>query len=89
MSMYILPISLGLLSVIGIALVAVAAGIFVRLGRLIETISDLRTLAVGSQGELVQAKEGIGKMHGDISRLIANSNRSAEIIRSTTRLPTR
>ena len=85
----LIPVILLILATIGVALVCVAAGIYIRLGLLIGTIADLRALAAGSQGELVQAKEGIGKMHGDLSQLIAHSNRATEIIRGTSRLPTR
>ena len=89
MSTTVIPIALLVLAIIGTALVCVAIGIYNRLGLLTETIAELRSLAVGSQGELVQAKEGIGKMHVDLGRLVATSSTTSELMRSATRLPTR
>ena len=89
MSAAVIPVALLVLAVIGTALVCVAIGIYNRLGLLTETIAELRSLAVGSQGELVQAKEGIGKMHVDLGRLVASSSTASELMRSVTRLPTR
>ena len=89
MSPLVIPAILGVMSAIGVGLLAVATGIFIRLGRLTATISDLRTLAATNRDELAQATEGIDRMHLDLSRLVANSNKGAEIVRSVTRLPTR
>ena len=77
------------LALIGAGLLVVAWGIYQRLGPLADTIGDLRRLATSNQNELVQTKEGIGKMHGDLTTLVANSNRTTEIMRGSTRLPTR
>jgi hypothetical protein len=85
----IISVALLVLAVIGTALVYVAVGIYNRLGLLIETIAELKTLAAGSQGELVQAKEGIGKVHSDLGRLVATTNMTSEFVRSASRLPTR
>lgn len=85
----VIPLALLVLAVIGTALFCVALGIYNRLGQLTDTISDLRHLAVGSQGELVQAKEGIGKVHVDLGRLVASSNVTSELVRSASKLPFR
>ena len=85
----VIPLALLVLAVIGTALVLVALGIYNRLGMLIVTIAELRSLAVGSQDELVQTKEGIGKMHSDLGRLVANTNMTSELVRSARHLPTR
>lgn len=85
----VIPFALLVLAVIGTSLVCVALGIYNRLGLLIGTISELQRLAVGSQGELVQAKEGIGKVHLDLGRLVATSNVTSELVRSASRLPIR
>ena len=85
----VIPPVLIALAVIGTGLLVTAIGIYLRLGLLIGTIADLRTLAAGSQAELAQATEGIDRMHLDLSQLVANSNKGAEIVRSVSRLPTR
>lgn len=84
-----LLIAVSILGVVAFGILVVAFVIHRRLGELVAELATLRALAVGNQGELVQAKEGIGRMHGDISRLVANSNRTAEIARGNSRLPTR
>ena len=89
MSPLVIPVVLIALAVIGTGLLVTAIGIYVRLGSLTGTIVDLRGLVMGSQQELVQATEGIDRMHGDLSQLVANSNKGAEIVRSVSRLPTR
>ena len=89
MSPYVIPTALFALAAIGAGLLFSTIGIYLRLGQLIGTIADLRALAIGSQAEMAQAKEGIDRMHGDLSRLVANSNKGAEIVRSVSRLPTR
>ena len=58
MQIYIVPAALVALSLIGVALVSVAVGIYNRLGLLIHTLDELRALAAGSQGELVQTRRG-------------------------------
>lgn len=85
------PIQLALLvlAVIGTGLFCVALGIYNRIALLIDTIADLRRLAVFSQDELVQTKEGIGKVHVDLGQLVANSKVTSELVRSASRLPTR
>ena len=85
----VITVALFVLAVIGTALVCVAVGIYNRLGLLTATLTELRSLAVGSQGELVQAKEGIGKVHSDLGRLVATTNLTTELARSASRLPTR
>lgn len=85
----VIPLALLVLAVIGTALFCVALGIYNRLGLLIVTIAELRSLAVGSQGELVKAKEGIGKVHSDLDRLVATTKLTSEIVRSVGKLPTR
>lgn len=89
--MFLDPIQFALLvlAVIGTGLFCVALGIYNRLALLIDTIADLRTLAVGSQGELVQAKEGIGKVHVDLGQLVASSKVTSDLVRSVSRLPIR
>lgn len=89
MSPSVIPVALLVLAIIGTGLFCVALGIYNRLSLLIETIAELRSLAVGSQGELVQAKEGIGKMHVDLGRLVASTSTASQVVRSVTRLPTR
>lgn len=85
----VIPFALLVLAVIGTALFCVALGIYNRLGLLIETIAELRRLAVGSQGELVQAKEGIGRVHSDLGRLVASTNATSELVRNVSKLPAR
>lgn len=85
----VIPVALFVLAVIGTALVCVAIGIYNRLGLLISTLVELRELAAGSQGELVKTKEGIGKVHVDLGRLVTSANVTSEIVRSVSRLPTR
>ncbi|MBV9075935.1 MAG: hypothetical protein JO048_00440 [Methylobacteriaceae bacterium] len=85
----VITVALLVLSVIGTALVCVAIGIYNRLGALTETIADLRALAVGSQNELAQAKDGIGKVHSDLDRLVATTKMTTELVRSASRLPNR
>jgi hypothetical protein len=82
-------VALFVLAIIGTGLFCVALGIYNRLGLLIGTIAELRSLAAGSQGELVQAKEGIGKVHSDLGRLVATTNMTSELVRSASRLPIR
>lgn len=85
----VIPLALLVLAVIGTALFCVALGIYNRLGVLTDTIAELRHLAAGSQGELVQAKEGIGKVHVDLGRLVASTNATSELVRSASKLPFR
>ena len=85
----VIPVALFVLAIIGTALVCVAIGIYNRLGLLISTLVELRELAAGSQGELVKTKEGIGKVHVDLGRLVTSANATSEIVRSVSRLPTR
>lgn len=85
----VVTVALFVLAVIGTALVVVAVGIYGRLGQLTDTLTELRGLAVGSQGELVQAKEGIGKVHTDLGRLVATTNLTTELVRSASKLPIR
>ena len=85
----VIPVALLALAIIGTALVCVATGIYNRLGLLITTLVELRELAVGSQGELVKTKEGIGKVHVDLGRLVTNANVTSELVRTVSRLPTR
>lgn len=89
MSPLVIPVILVALAVIGTGLLGTALGIYWRLGMLIVTIGDLKMLLVGSQAEFAQATEGIDRMHTELSRLVANSNKGAEIVRSVSRLPTR
>ena len=89
MAPYVIPGALVALAFIGAGLLFSTLGIYLRLGQLIGTIADLKTLAIGSQAELAQATEGIDRMHDDLSRLVANSNKGAELVRSVSRLPTR
>ena len=84
-----IQIALLVLAVIGTGLFCVALGIYNRLALLIDAITDLRALAVGSRDEMQQAKEGIGKVHGDLGQLVANSKVTSELIRSASRLPIR
>lgn len=85
----VIPVALFVLAVIGTALVCVAIGIYNRLGLLTSTLVELRELAVGSQGELVKTKEGIGKVHVDLGRLVTSANVTSEIVRSVRGLPGR
>lgn len=89
MQIYIVPTALIALSVIGLALVGVAFGIYRRLAALIRTLEDLRALAAGSQGELVLTKEGIGRVQTDLDRLVSNANVASQVARSLSGLPTR
>jgi hypothetical protein len=89
MQIYIVPTALIALSVIGLALVGVAFGIYRRLALLIRTLDDLRALAAGSQGELVLTKEGIGRVQTDLDRLVSNANVASQVARSLSGLPTR
>ena len=89
MSPFVIPLALLVLAAIGAALVAVAVGIYNRLGLLTATLVELKDLAVGSQGELVKTKEGIGKVHSDLGRLVSSANVTSELVRSVNRLPTR
>jgi hypothetical protein len=89
MQIYIVPTALIALSVIGLALVGVAFGIYRRLASLIRTLDDLRALAAGSQGELVLTKEGIGRVQTDLDRLVSNANVASQVARSLSGLPTR
>jgi hypothetical protein len=89
MQVLVVPTALLALSIIGIALVLVAIGIYRRLGLLISTLNDLRVLAAGSQGELVQTKEGIVRVHTDLGRLVSNANVTSQVVRSVAGLPTR
>lgn len=84
-----IPVALLVLAFIGTALVCVAIGIYNRIGQLIVTISDLRSVVITSQSEIVQAKDGIGKVHTDLGRLVATSNVASELVRSASRLPRR
>lgn len=85
----VVTVALFVLAVIGTALVCVAIGIYNKLGLLTDTLVELRRLAVGSQGELVQAKEGIGKVHTDLGRLVATTNLTSELVRTASKLPIR
>ena len=85
----VIPVALLALSIIGTALVCVAVGIYNRIGLLTATLVELKELAVGSQGELVKTKEGIGKVHTDLGRLVTSANVTSEIVRSVRGLPTR
>lgn len=89
MSPFVIPLALLVLAIIGAALVLVAVGIYNRLGLLTATLVELKDLAVGSQGELVKTKEGIGKVHVDLGRLVSSANVTSELVRSVNRLPTR
>jgi hypothetical protein len=85
----VVTVALFVLALIGTALVIGVLGIYNRLSLLIAALHELRDLAVNSQGELVQTKEGIGKVHVDLGRLVTNSNVTSELVRSVTRLPNR
>lgn len=89
MQTYIVPVALIALSIIGVALVAVAYGIYRRLASLTRTLDELRALAAGSQGELVLTKEGIGRVQTDLDRLVSNANVASQVARSMAGLPTR
>ena len=84
-----IPILLIVLSLTGVGLVGVALGIYLRLGRLVRVLAELHQLVAGSQAEMVQAKEGIGRVHVDLGRLVANTNMTSELVRSVSKLPTR
>jgi hypothetical protein len=85
----VIPVALLALAVIGTGLFCVALGIYNRLGLLIGTIAELRSLAAGSQGELVQAKEGSARCIPILGRLVATTNMTTELVRSASRLPIR
>ena len=87
--MSVVTLALLVLAIIGTALFCVALGIYNRLVVLTSMLVELRELAAGSQGELVQTKEGIGKVHLDLGRLVSNASATSEIVRAVTRLPTR
>ncbi|WP_133768337.1 hypothetical protein [Enterovirga rhinocerotis] len=84
-----IPIILVALAAIGIGLLLTAIGIYRRLAELTMTLGDLRNLLVDNQAELSQAAKGIERVHDDLTRIVANSSKGAEIVRSFTRLPTR
>jgi hypothetical protein len=84
-----ITVALLTLSVIGVALVWVATGIYNRLGSLVRTLEDLRVLAAGNQGELVQTKEGIGKVRTDLGRLMNSADAASQLVRSVNGLPRR
>lgn len=85
----LIPIALIVLSVIGAALVTVAVGIYRRIGELTSVLIELREITAGHQTELVKTKEGIGKVHSDLGRLVTNATVTSELVRSVSRLPTR
>lgn len=89
MSPLVIPLALLVLAIIGAALIAVAVGIYKQIGRLTQTLVELKDLAVGSQDELVKTQEGIGKVHLDLGRLVSSANVTSELVRSVNRLPTR
>lgn len=85
----VIPIILVVLGAIGLGLLLTSIGIYRRLGELTATIGDLRSLVAGSQAEISQAAHGIERVHDDLTRLVRDSNKGAEIVRAVTRLPTR
>lgn len=87
--MSVVTVALLVLAIIGTALFCVALGIYNRLVMLTSMLGELRELAAGSQGELVKTKEGIGKVHVDLGRLVSSANVTSEIVRTVSRLPTR
>lgn len=89
MSAAIVPIALIALSIIGVGLLSVAYGIFYRLGRLIDTIAELRQLAIGNQGELVRTKEEVSKARAELVRVVDNTSMASELVRKAGRFPTR
>lgn len=89
MSATFVPVALVILSVVGVALFGVAYGIFHRLGRLIDTIAELRQLAIGNQGELVRTKEEVSKARAELVRVVDNTSMASELVRKAGRFPTR
>ena len=89
MPSFLIPIILGALGVIGLGLLLTAIGIYRRLGDLTATIGDLRGIVAGSQADITQAAAGIERVHNDLTRIVRDANKGAEIVRAVTRLPTR
>jgi hypothetical protein len=88
MEVLLIPLLVAL-AAIGLGLLLTAVGIYRRIGDLTTTIGDLRGLVAGSQTEIAQAAEGIERVHDDLTRLVRDQNKGAEIVRAFTRLPTR